>query len=99
MIVGNSVTLRGRRMYSFLEKLIHIDLPRVRNFKGVKTGGDGTGNYSIGISDQLVFPEIPYENANKRRGFDISIVTSASTLKEGFRLLRSFGMPFATSLH
>lgn len=99
MIVGNSVTLRGRRMYSFLEKLIHIDLPRVRNFKGVKTGGDRTGNYSIGINDQLVFPEIPYDNANRRRGFDISIVTSASTVKESFRLLRSFGMPFATSLH
>lgn len=99
MIVGASVTLRGKRMYSFLEKLIHIDLPRVRDFKGIEAAGDGAGNYSIGISDQLIFPEIPYESADMRRGFDISIVTSASTPEESFRLLRSFGMPFATSPH
>lgn len=99
MIVGASVTLRGKRMYSFLEKLIHIDLPRVRDFKGIEAAGDRAGNYSIGITDQLIFPEIPYDSADRRRGFDISIVTSASTAEESFRLLRSFGMPFATSPH
>jgi len=97
MVVGAAVTLRGSRMYSFLEKLIHIDLPRVRDFKGIDAHGDGAGNYSFGITDQLVFPEISYESADRRRGFDISIVTSASTAEEGCTLLRSFGMPFVDS--
>mmetsp|Transcript_140218 Transcript_140218/g.257441 ORF Transcript_140218/g.257441 Transcript_140218/m.257441 type:complete len:184 (+) Transcript_140218:189-740(+) len=96
MIVGATVTLRGARMYSFLEKLIHLDLPRVRDFKGIDAHGDGAGNYSFGITDQLVFPEISYESVDRRRGFDISIVTSASTAEEGCALLRSFGMPFVT---
>ena len=97
-VVGSSVTLRKVKMYAFLEKLIHIVLPRIRDFRGVNPRSfDPRGNYSLGISSQLTFPELADENVDRTRGIDISIVTSARTVDEGFNLLRLFGMPFATS--
>lgn len=96
MVVGACVTLRGVRMYDFLDKLISIALPRVRDFKGVSTKSfDGRGNYSMGLKEQLIFPEITYDQIEKQRGFDVSIVTTAQTDEEARELLRLMGVPFA----
>ena len=93
--VGVKVTLRGENMYTFMEKLIKVALPRVRDFRGVsKTAFDGKGNYTLGIKEHLIFPEIDYDNVLKVRGMDIVFVTTANTNKEAETLLRAFGMPF-----
>ena len=93
--VGVKVTLRGEKMYSFLEKLIKIDLPRVRDFRGVSANAfDGNGNYTLGIKEQLIFPEIEYDNVYKIRGMDVVIVTTAKSNDEARSLLKAFGMPF-----
>jgi large subunit ribosomal protein L5 len=98
MSVGLKVTLRGQRMYDFLEKLFFIALPRVRDFRGVSTRGfDGRGNYTLGIKEQLIFPEIDYDKVEKVRGMDITIVTSAKTDEEARELLARLGMPFTKS--
>jgi large subunit ribosomal protein L5 len=95
MPIGCMVTLRKDRMYEFLDRLMNIALPRVRDFKGVSGKGfDGRGNYSIGIKEQLIFPEINYDKVDKIKGLNISIVTSAVTDEEGKALLKSLGMPF-----
>jgi large subunit ribosomal protein L5 len=95
MPVGVSVTLRGRRMYDFLAKLIHIALPRIRDFRGLSSKAfDGRGNYSLGVKEQLIFPEINYEHVDAVRGMDIAIVTTARTDQEGHALLAAMGMPF-----
>ncbi len=95
MPIGCKVTLRGAKMYDFLEKLIRIALPRVRDFRGVNPGSfDGRGNYTLGVKEQLIFPEIDYDKVNKVRGMDISIVTSATSDAEGFALLTELGFPF-----
>lgn len=95
MSIGAKVTLRGDRMYDFLDKLINIALPRVRDFRGVSTRSfDGRGNYTLGIKEQLVFPEIDYDKVNKIRGLDIVIVTTANTDEESLELLTQIGMPF-----
>lgn len=96
MNVGAKVTLRGVKMYDFLGKLISIALPRVRDFKGVsKKSFDGRGNYALGVKEQLMFPEISYDQIEKIRGFDICIVTTANTDEEARELLKLMGMPFA----
>ena len=92
--LGAKVTLRGQRMYHFLDELISIALPRVRDFKGVKKGFDGRGNFAMGIKEQLIFPEINFDKVEKIRGLDIIIVTSAKTDKECELLLSKLGMPF-----
>ncbi len=93
--IGVKVTLRGEKMYDFMEKLIRVSLPRVRDFRGVsKTAFDGKGNYTLGIKEQLIFPEIEYDNVVKVRGMDIVFVTTAKTNEEAFALLKAFGMPF-----
>lgn len=94
--VGAKVTLRGKRMYEFLDRLISIALPRIRDFRGIDatTGFDGRGNYSYGIKEQLIFPEIVYDKIEKIRGFDINFVTSAQTDNEARVLLKLMGMPF-----
>jgi len=93
--VGVKVTLRGENMYVFMEKLIKVALPRVRDFRGVsKTAFDGKGNYTLGIKEHLIFPEIDYDNVLKVRGMDIVFVTTANTNAEAEKLLRAFGMPF-----
>jgi large subunit ribosomal protein L5 len=95
MPVGVSVTLRGERMYEFLDRFINAVLPRVRDFRGVSPRAfDGRGNYTVGIKDQLIFPEIDFNKVDKTRGMNISIVTTARTDEEGRALLRQFGMPF-----
>ncbi len=95
MPVGVSVTLRGDRMYEFLDRFINAVLPRVRDFRGVSPRAfDGRGNYTVGIKDQLIFPEIDFNKVDKTRGMNISIVTTARTDEEGRALLRQFGMPF-----
>lgn len=95
MPVGASVTLRGQRMFDFLSKLINISLPRIRDFRGLSTKSfDGRGNYSLGVKEQIMFPEINYENVDAIRGMDISIVTTARTDQEGRALLQHLGMPF-----
>ncbi|MFW5888762.1 MAG: 50S ribosomal protein L5 [Bacillota bacterium] len=95
MPIGCKVTLRGTRMYDFLDKLITIALPRVRDFRGVNPKGfDGRGNYTLGVKEQLIFPEVNYDKVSKIRGMDIVIVTSANTDQEAFELLSQFGMPF-----
>lgn len=96
MSIGCKVTLRGERMYVFLDKLMNIALPRVRDFRGVSNEAfDGRGNYTLGIKEQLIFPEINYDKVNRVRGMDIIIVTSAQTNQEGRALLSNLGMPFA----
>ena len=96
MPVGAKVTLRGDNMYEFLDKLFNIALPRVRDFKGVsKNSFDGRGNYSVGIKEQLIFPEIEYDKIDKVRGMDISFITTANTDEEGRELLTLLGAPFA----
>ena len=95
--VGMKVTLRGTRMYEFFDKFISIALPRVRDFRGVSTKSfDGRGNYSMGVKEQLIFPEISYDQVEKVRGFDICITTTANTDEEARELLALLGMPFAT---
>lgn len=95
MPVGCKVTLRGDRMYEFLDRLISIALPRIRDFRGINGNSfDGKGNYTLGIKEQIIFPEIKYETVSFVHGFDITIVTSAETDREGKALLRLMGMPF-----
>jgi len=95
MPIGAKVTLRGERMYEFLDKLVSVSLPRVRDFRGVsKKAFDGRGNYTLGIKEQLIFPEIDYDKVSKVRGMDIVIVTTANTDEESRELLTQFGMPF-----
>lgn len=95
MPIGGSVTLRRDQMYTFLAKLIHIVLPRIRDFRGITPNGfDGRGNYNLGLPEQLIFPEISYDEVNQLDGFDISIVTTAKTDEEALFLLKEFGMPF-----
>ena len=97
MPVGTMVTLRGDRMYEFLDRLVNIALPRVRDFKGVSTKGfDGRGNYTLGLRDQLLFPEIDYMKVDKARGMNVSVVTTAKTDEEARKLLQLMGMPFRT---
>jgi large subunit ribosomal protein L5 len=98
MPVGTMVTLRGERMYEFLDRLVNVALPRVRDFKGVSPKGfDGRGNYTLGLRDQLLFPEIDYMKVDKARGMNVSVVTTAKTDEEARRLLQLLGMPFRTS--
>ncbi|QDK92442.2 50S ribosomal protein L5 [Paenalkalicoccus suaedae] len=95
MPIGAKVTLRGERMYDFLDKLIAVSLPRVRDFRGVsKKAFDGRGNYTLGVKEQLIFPEISYDDVDKVRGMDIVIVTTANTDEEARELLTQMGMPF-----
>ena len=95
MKIGCKVTLRGENMYNFLDKLISISLPRVRDFRGISPNSfDGHGNYAMGIKEQLMFPEIDYDKIDKIRGMDIIIVTTANTDEEAFELLKLIGMPF-----
>ena len=95
MPIGCCVTLRGDRMYGFLSKLVNIALPRVRDFRGLSSKGfDGRGNYSMGVKEQIIFPEIDYDKIDKIKGLNITIVTSAPTDEEGRSLLRLLGMPF-----
>ena len=95
MPIGAKVTLRGERMYYFLEKLINVALPRVRDFRGVSGDAfDGRGNYTLGVKEQIIFPEIALDKIKKIRGMDIVIVTTAGSDKEGKALLSAFGMPF-----
>lgn len=96
MTVGAKVTLRGKKMYEFLDKFISIALPRVRDFRGISPKSfDGRGNYTIGVKEQLIFTEIQYDKVDKIRGFDICVVTTAKTDEEAKELLRLLGMPFA----
>ncbi len=95
MPVGIMVTLRSDRMYSFLERFIHLALPRIRDFRGLSPKSfDGRGNYSVGIREQLIFPEIEYDSIDQIRGMDISIITTANSDEEGRALLKEMGMPF-----
>ena len=95
MPIGAKVTLRGERMYEFLDKLVSVSLPRVRDFRGVsKKSFDGRGNYTLGVREQLIFPEIDYDQVSKVRGMDIVIVTTANTDEEARELLTQIGMPF-----
>ena len=96
MPIGVKVTLRGERMYEFLDRLISIALPRMRDFRGINPKSfDGRGNYTMGIKEQLIFPEIEYDKVDKIRGMDITVVTSAPTDEEAFELLKQLGMPFS----
>ncbi|UUX32858.1 50S ribosomal protein L5 [Fundicoccus culcitae] len=95
MPIGAKVTLRGSRMYDFLDKLISVSLPRVRDFQGVSNNSfDGRGNYTLGVKEQLIFPEVSYDNVDRVRGMDIVIVTTAQTDEESHALLKELGMPF-----
>jgi large subunit ribosomal protein L5 len=97
MAIGCSVTLRGDRMYEFLDRLVSVTLPRVRDFRGVSSKSfDGRGNYTLGIKDQLIFPEIDYNKVDKTKGMNICITTTAKTDAEGLALLKHLGMPFRT---
>jgi len=96
MPIGVRVTLRGDKMYEFLDRLMNIALPRVRDFRGVSNKGfDGRGNYTLGVKEQIIFPEISIDKVNKISGMDITFVTTANTDEESFELLKEFGMPFA----
>ena len=94
MPIGVMVTLRRERMYEFLERLVRIALPRIRDFKGIESKFDGRGNYTLGIQEQIIFPEINIDNITKILGMNITFVTSAKTDEEGYALLREFGLPF-----
>jgi large subunit ribosomal protein L5 len=94
MPIGVMVTLRHERMYEFLERLVRVALPRIRDFKGIDGKLDGRGNYTLGIQEQIIFPEINIDNITKILGMNITFVTSAKTDEEGFALLREFGLPF-----
>ncbi|MCI8636073.1 MAG: 50S ribosomal protein L5 [Eubacterium sp.] len=96
MSIGCKVTLRGEKMYEFLDRLVNLALPRVRDFRGINPNSfDGRGNYALGIKEQLIFPEIEYDKIDKIRGMDVIVVTTAKTDEEGRELLTQFGMPFA----
>ena len=98
MSIGCKVTLRGKRMYDFADKLLNVALPRVRDFRGVPVNSfDGRGNYSMGVKEQLIFPEIEYDKVEKIRGMDITFVTTAKTDEEAKELLKLMGMPFSRS--
>ena len=94
MPIGVMVTLRRERMYEFLEKLVRIALPRIRDFKGIESKFDGRGNYTLGIQEQIIFPEINIDNVPKLQGMNITFVTTAQTDEEGYALLKEFGLPF-----
>lgn len=95
--IGVKVTLRGDRMYEFMDRLMNVALPRVRDFKGVSDKGfDGRGNYTLGVKEQIIFPEISIDKVTKINGMDITFVTSAPTDEESYELLKAFGMPFVT---
>ena len=94
MPIGVMVTLRRERLYEFLEKLVRIALPRIRDFKGIESKFDGRGNYTLGIQEQIIFPEINIDNIEKIQGMNITFVTSAKTDEEGYALLKEFGLPF-----
>ena len=94
MPVGVRVTLRREKMYEFLERLIRVALPRIRDFKGIEGKLDGRGNYTLGITEQIIFPEINIDNINKLMGMNITFVTSAQSDEEGYALLKAFGLPF-----
>ena len=94
MPIGVSVTLRRERMYEFLERLVRVALPRIRDFKGIESKLDGRGNYTLGIQEQIIFPEINIDSINKINGMNITFVTSANTDEEGYALLKEFGLPF-----
>ncbi len=95
MPIGAKVTLRGAKMYEFLDRLMTVALPRVRDFKGISDKGfDGRGNYTLGVTEQIIFPEISIEKVNRISGMDITFVTTAATDEESFALLKAFGMPF-----
>ena len=95
MPIGARVTLRGVKMYEFLDRLVSVSLPRVRDFKGINDKAfDGRGNYTLGVTEQIIFPEIDIDKVNKITGLDITFVTSASTNEEAFELLKELGMPF-----
>ena len=94
MPVGVMVTLRRERMYEFLERLVRVALPRIRDFKGINAKLDGRGNYTLGITEQIIFPEINIDSVSKMMGMNITFVTSANTDEEGFALLKQFGLPF-----
>ena len=94
MPIGVCVTLRGDRMYEFLERLVRVALPRIRDFKGIESKLDGRGNYTLGITEQIIFPEINIDAIDKMLGMNITFVTSANTDEEGFAMLREFGLPF-----
>ena len=94
MPVGVRVTLRRERMYEFLERLVRVALPRIRDFKGIEGKLDGRGNYTLGITEQIIFPEINIDNISKMMGMNITFVTSAETDEEGYALLKQFGLPF-----
>ena len=98
MPIGVKVTLRGERMYEFLDRLVTSALPRVRDFGGIKANGfDGRGNYNLGLKEQLIFPEIFYDDVNQIRGLDIAFITTAKSDEESHALLKSFGMPFTAA--
>ena len=98
MPIGVAVTLRGDRMYAFLERLIHLALPRIRDFRGVSPKSfDGRGNYTLGIREQIIFPAIPFDKIDAIRGMDVTLVTSARNDEEGRALLREMGMPFRSN--
>ena len=92
--IGVMVTLRRERMYEFLEKLVRIALPRIRDFKGIETKFDGRGNYTLGVQEQIIFPEINIDSVDRIQGMNITFVTSAKTDEEGYALLKAFGLPF-----
>ena len=94
MPIGVRVTLRDQKMYEFLERLIRVALPRIRDFKGIESKFDGRGNYTLGITEQIIFPEINIDSIQKLLGMNITFVTSAKTDEEGFALLKEFGLPF-----
>lgn len=97
MPIGVRVTLRRERMYEFLERLIRVALPRIRDFKGVESNLDGRGNYTLGIQEQIIFPEINIDTVERLTGMNITFVTTAKTDEEGFALLKEFGLPFKTA--
>ena len=94
MPIGVMVTLRRERMYEFLERLVRVALPRIRDFKGIESKFDGRGNYTLGVQEQIIFPEINIDNVPKLQGMNITFVTTANTDEEGFALLKKFGLPF-----
>ena len=94
MPIGVMVTLRRDKMYEFLERLVRVALPRIRDFKGIESKLDGRGNYTLGITEQIIFPEINIDAVSKMMGMNITFVTSANTDEEGFALLKQFGLPF-----
>jgi large subunit ribosomal protein L5 len=94
MPIGVMVTLRRQRMYEFLERLVRVALPRIRDFKGIESKFDGRGNYTLGIQEQIIFPEINIDQVDKIMGMNITFVTTAQTDEEGYALLKAFGLPF-----